>query len=328
MRLKNRKVVVVAYNGLCTFEFGVAVEVFGLPRPEISPWYSFSICSADKGPIRATGGFSVVIEKGLRTLHNAGTVVIPGWRNVNERPPESLLRAIRRAYERGARLLSLCSGAFVLAATGVLDRRRAATHWRYSEQLSRQYPLVDVNPDVLYIDDGRVLTAAGSAAGIDLCLHLVRRDFGAEVANNVARRLVVPPHRDGGQAQFIDRPISRCANPDVAELMDWLRRNLGKEYTITTMAARMHVSERTLARRFHEQAGTTPMRWLASERVGYAQQLLETTDLSVEQISVECGFGSAQLLRFHFQRITATSPTSYRTSFAGYPDSITHDIEV
>ncbi len=315
--MKNRRVVVVAYDKLSTFEFAVPIEVFGYPRPEISPWYSFSICSTDKGPLRAVGGFSILVDKGLRTLSSAGTIVIPGWRDPKERPPEPFLRALRRAYERGARLVSLCSGAFVLAATGLLDNRCATTHWKYSEQLSQQYPSINVNPDVLYVDEGRILTAAGSAAGIDLCLHLVRRDFGADVANYVARRIVVPPPRDGGQAQFIERPVNESSNSDVAELMDWLRLNLEGQHSLETLASRMHVSVRTLARSFHEQAGTTPMRWLAGERVRYAQQLLETTDLGVEQVSLACGFGSAQLLRIHFHRRTGTSPTAYRALFGG-----------
>ncbi len=315
MRARNQKVVAVAYDGLSMFEFGVVAEVLGLPRPEIGPLYEFSACSVEKGPLRATGGVSVVADKGLKALGSAGTIVIPGWRDVNERPPESLLVALRRAQRRGTRFVSLCSGAFVLAAAGLLDGRPATTHWRYAEQLGRDYPSIRVNPDVLYVDDGQVLTAAGSAAGIDLCLHIVRRDFGAAVANTVARRLVVPPQRDGGQAQFIDRPVDRCASPDIAELMDWLRQRSNKEHNVAGMDARMHVSQRTLARRFQKEAGTTPMRWLARERVRRAQELLETTGLGIEQIAGQCGFGSAQLLRFHFHRVAGISPTSYRASF-------------
>lgn len=322
MTPRNRKVVAVAYDGLATFEFGVVVEVFGFPRPEIDPWYTFSVCSVDRGPLRAIGGVQVVANKGLRALSTAGTIAIPGWRDVNERPPESLLMALRRAHRRGARLLSLCSGAFVLAAAGLLDGRRAATHWRHAQQLGRDYPCVRVDPDVLYVDDGQVLTAAGSAAGIDLCLHLVRRDFGAGVANNLARRLVVSPHRDGGQAQFIDRPMGRCSSPDVARLMDWLRRNIHQRHSVAGMAARIHVSQRTLARRFREQAGTTPMRWLTSERVRRAQELLEATSDSMDEIAANCGFGSAQLLRFHFHRIAGTSPMAYRASFRGRQDGV------
>lgn len=318
---KNRKVVAVAYDGLCTFEFGVAVEVFGLPRPEIGRWYDFSLCTPeeDKSSLRAVGGFRFAVDKGLGALRSAGTIIIPGWRDVNERPPESLLTALRRSYHRGARLISLCSGAFVLAATGLLDGRSAATHWRYAEQLSRDYPSIDVTPDVLYVEDGRLFTAAGSAAGIDLCLHVVRKDFGARVANIVARRLVVPPHRDGGQAQYIDRPISEKGDSEIGLLMDWVRRNLNREHSVASLAKRAKLSERTLARRFHEQAGTTPMRWLAKERIARAQELLETTKLGIDQVAAECGFGSAQLLRFHFQRIASTSPSAYRKHFRQSP---------
>lgn len=317
MSPKNRKVVVVAYDGLCTFEFGVAVEVFGLPRPEIGHWYEFSLCTPekDRDALGAVGGFRLSVDKGLGTLRTAGTVIIPGWRDVNERPPETLLRALRRSYDRGARLMSLCSGAFVLAAAGLLDGRSAATHWKYAEQLSQDYPSIDVNADVLYVEDGRLLTAAGSAAGIDLCLHVVRKDYGASVANIVARRLVVPPHREGGQAQYIARPLSDNGDSEISLLMDWVRRNLSREHSVASMAKRAKLSERTLARRFREQAGTTPMRWLAKERIAGAQELLETTTLGVEQVAAKCGFGSAQLLRFHFQRITSTSPTVYRKQF-------------
>ena len=321
MSPKNRKVVVVVYDGLCTFEFGVAVEVFGLPRPEIGRWYEFSLCTAeeDKNSLRAVGGFRLAVNKGLGALRSAGTIIVPGWRDVNERPPEALLSALRRSYARGARLMSLCSGAFVLAATGLLDGRRAATHWRYVEQLSRDYPSIDVNPNVLYVEDHRSLTAAGSAAGIDLCLQVVRKDYGANIANIVARRLVVPPHRDGGQAQYIDHPVSDTGESEIGSLMDWVRRNLNREHTVASMAKRAKLSERTLARRFHEQAGTTPMRWLAKERIAKAQALLETTKLGIEQVAAKCGFGSAQLLRFHFQRIASTSPTTYRKQFRRTP---------
>lgn len=316
MPLKNNKVVTVAYNGLAFFEFGIAVEVFGLPRPELNPWYSFCACSIESEPISTLGGVTLETDRGIRSLATAGTIVIPGWRNPDERPPDVLLRALQRANRRGARIVSLCSGAFILAAAGLLEGRLATTHWRYAEQLQRDYPNVRVDPDVLYVDDGNILTAAGSAAGIDLCLHLVRRDFGAEAAKIVARRLVVSPHRDGGQAQFIDRPITRCQDTSIATLLDWLSSNLAEQHTISSMAERSHLSERTLARRFREQTGTTPAKWLALERVKHAQHLLETTELGIEQLAAESGFGSAQLLRLHFQRVTGRTPTAYRTSFS------------
>ena len=315
MPLKNRKVVAVTFDRLAFFELGIAVEVFCLPRPEIDPWYEFTVCAAEDGPLRSYAGLQVTPAKGLRTLATAGTIIVPSWRDPDERPPEPLLRALRRANERGARVVSLCSGAFVLAAAGLLDGRDATTHWRYADRLAAMYPKARINPNVLYVDDGDVLTAAGSAAGIDLCLHLVRRDFGSEIANQVARRLVVPPHRDGGQAQFIAQPVTECGDDGLAGLLAWLGENLADEHTIESMAARAHMSPRTFARRFRDQTGTTPAKWLARERVKFAQHLLETTGLGMEQIAARAGFGSAQLLRFHFRRVVGSTPTAFRAAF-------------
>lgn len=316
MSPSNRKVVAVAFDQLTFFEFGIAVEVFGLPRPEIANWYEFTTCSPDSQPMSAIGGMQfTVTRKGLRSVSTAGTIVIPGWRNVNERPPDALLNALRRANRRGARVMSFCSGAFVLAEAGLLNGRPATTHWRYANELADRFPEVQVNPDVLYVDDGDVLTAAGSAAGIDLCLHLVRRDFGAEVANQVARRLVVPPHREGGQAQFIARPVAECSDRGLARVIDWLSENLDLEHTVESMAGKANMSPRTFARRFRDQTGTTPARWLVSERIRHALHLLETTDLGMEQLATSCGMGSAQLLRFHFQKSVGSTPTAYRNAF-------------
>lgn len=315
MMQKNLKVVAVAYDRLAFFEFGIAVEVFGLSRPDINPWYKFATCSAEPGPIRSLAGISLQIGTGLKALDNAGTIIIPGWRDINERPPETLLRSLRRAHDRGARIMSLCSGAFVLAAAGLLDGRSATTHWRYAEQLQRDYPDTRVDPKVLYIDGGNILTAAGSAAGIDLCLHLVRRDFGAEIANKVARRLVVPPHRDGGQAQFIDQPVTKCEDTRLASLLQWLLAHLAEEHSIESMAEQACMSNRTFARRFRDQTGTTPAKWLAFERIKLAQRLLETTSLGVDQIAARSGFASAQLLRIHFMKVAGRTPTAYRSTF-------------
>ena len=206
----HRRVATLLYDGLSIFEFGIVVEIFGLPRPELEvDWYKFETCSHQRGPLRTTGGFHVEARRGLRTLQQAGTIVISGWKRTSEPPPESLLKALRSAHARGARLVSICSGAFVLAATGLLDGKRATTHWRYAEELASRFPKIRVDPGVLYVDEGSILTSAGSAAGIDLCLHIVRCDYGAEIANRVARRLVMPPHRDGGQAQYVPNPVDR-----------------------------------------------------------------------------------------------------------------------
>ena len=312
----NRTVAVLAYDGLCTFEFGVAVEVFGLPRPEFPDWYRFTVCAAEPGPLRAVGGIQVAAEAGLEALEEAGTIVVPGWRDIREAPPEPLLAALSRAHQRGARLVSICSGVFVLAAAGVLAGRRATTHWRYAEALAARHPEIRIVPDVLYVDEGQVLTSAGSAAGLDLCLHIVRRDWGARIANQVARRLVVPPHREGGQAQYVDRPVQIEERPRLAALFDWARRHLAEELPLERLADQAGMSLRTFLRRFREATGTTPAEWLVGERLALARELLETTALPVERIATECGFGSADTLRHHFRRRLATSPARYRAGFS------------
>src|SRR5438105_3971346 len=235
---RNRSVAVLAYDGLCTFEFAIAVEVFALRRPELGvPWYDFQVCAAERGALRAEGGVTLQVQRGLRAIEGAGTVVVPGWRrNLDEPIPASVLAALRRAYRRGARLVSICSGVFVLAATGLLNGLRATTHWRYIDALRSRYPKIRVEPDVLYVDEDRLLTSAGSAAGIDLCLHIVRQDFGAVIANQVARRLVVPPHREGGQAQFVQEPIRKAMNGGLAPVLRWLESNLDQELSIAELA--------------------------------------------------------------------------------------------
>ena len=227
------RVVALAYDRLCTFEFGCTVELFGLPRPELEvPWYDFAVCAAERGPIRAMGGIEVQVPHSLRLLDRADTIVIPGWRDAHEAPPEALLRRLRAAYDRGARLCSICSGVFVLAAAGVLRGKRATTHWKYAELLASRHPDIVVEPNALYVDEGQVLTSAGSAAGLDMLVHLVRRDFGPKIANQVAQRLVIPPHREGGQAQFVPRPVATDERGRLARLLDWIRGHLAAEHTI------------------------------------------------------------------------------------------------
>ena len=252
--------VALAYEGLCTFEFGIAVELFGLPRPEHAPWYRLRVAALCPGPHQAVGGITISAPYTLRALDTAGTIVIPGWRTSNGPAAPQLLRKLRRAHEQGARILSVCSGAFLLAETGLLEGKRATTHWLYAEDLARRYPGVRVDPEVLYVDEGNLLTSAGSAAGIDMGLHLIRRDHGAAVANAVARRLVVPPHREGGQKQFIDTPLdpAGASDPDeraLARLLDQLRGTLAAEHTVESMARSAHMSPRTLARRFKAGSG-------------------------------------------------------------------------
>jgi len=309
--------VVLAYDGLCTFEFGIVVELFGLPRPEIPRWYRLRVAGVEKGPLNATGGILVEAPYTLRALDTAGTIIVPGWRGVDSPVPDVLLHKLRRAHAEGARILSVCSGAFVLAAAGILDGKRAATHWRYIDELACRFPEVAFDADVLYVDEGDVLTSAGSAAGIDVGLHLIRRDFGAAVANVVARRLVVPPHRDGGQKQYIDAPVAADDHQKVfAGLIERIGATLSETHTVESMARRANMSTRTFARRFVAVTGTTPHRWLQSQRARLAQHLLETTALPLAKIAAQAGFSDAQLLRLHFKRVVGTSPSAYRRTFS------------
>lgn len=311
------RVAVLAYDGLCTFEFGIAVEVFGLPRPEMGAgWYSCAVAACDSGPLRATGGVRLVADGGLEVLDGAGTVIVPGWRGADTPVPAGLVAALRRAHGAGARLVSICSGVFVLAATGLLDGRRATTHWRYATRLAEAHPAIRFAPDVLYVDEGDVLTSAGSAAGIDLCLHIVRADHGAGAANRVARRLVVPAHREGGQAQYVERPVPpEREGARLGPLLDRIRAGLNQAWSVDAMAGAAGMSRRTFLRRFQETTGQAPGDWLTAERLARARELLETTDLSVEDVTTACGFGSADTLRHHFRTRLGTSPAEYRRRF-------------
>jgi AraC family transcriptional regulator, transcriptional activator FtrA len=316
-RTSNRRVVAVLYDGLTLFEFGLTAEIFGLTRPEVGrDWYQFSTCSVDRSTIRTNVGIALRAETGLRALRRAGTIILPGWRDPEEPPPAGLVQALRQAHARGARILSICSGVFVLAATGLLDGKRATTHWRYVERLCRRFPQVRVETNVLYVDEGQVLSSAGSAAGIDLCLHLVRRDFGAEVGNQVARRLVMAPHRDGGQAQYVRETLPRRAPTPIAGVLDWALTQLKRPLGVAELARQAHMSPRTLARRFVEGTGTTPHRWLTHQRLLAAQRRLEATRDSVETVANAVGFENAMTLRHHFRRSFGTTPTAYRRRFA------------
>lgn len=310
------KVVTLAYDGLCTFEFGLCVEVFGLARPELSvPWYDHRVIACEPGPLRATGGIAVTADHDLDALNDAHLILVPGWRGMDTPVPESLIRALQTANSKGASIASVCSGVFVLAAAGLLDGRRATTHWRYIDALAARYPDVEVIPDVLYVDNGTVLTSAGSAAGLDMCLHLVRRDHGAEIANNVARRLVLPAHRDGGQAQFIPKPVGPERGGQIGPLLETLQRRLDEEWTLDSMARAAGMSPRTLIRRFRDSTGQSPQAWLTAQRVAFARDLLETTDLSIQPIAERTGLTTAETLRHHFRKIVGISPTAYRRSF-------------
>lgn len=312
--MHNHLVVALAYDRLCTFEFGCVVELFALERPELGvDWYRFAVCASEPGPVRAAGGITVAAPYRLATLDRADTIVIPGWRDPDELPPEPLLKKLRAAHRRGARLCSICSGVFVLAAAGVLDGLTVTTHWRYAERLQARYLALRVNPDALYVDEGQIVTSAGSAAGLDMLLHLVRRDHGGAIANRVAQRLVLPPHRDGGQAQFVPRPVAPGGGDRLAKLIDWMRAHAAEPHTLASLAAQAAMSTRTLQRQFADAAGMSPLAWLIRERVNVAKDMLETHPaLSLAQIAARSGFGSEESLRRHFRRVAKTSPAAYR----------------
>lgn len=311
-------VAVIAYDGLCTFEFGIGVEVFGLPRPEFDfPWYSFAVVSAEKRRVRASGRIVIETDGTLGLLDQARTIIVPGWRDSAERPPKRLLTAIAAASERGARCLSICSGVFVLAAAGLLEGKRATTHWRHIADLQRLHPSIRVEEDVLYVDEGNVITSAGSAAGIDACLHLVRRDFDAKVANSVARRLVMPPHRDGGQAQYVAAPVQLRPGRPLSAVMDWARSRLDEPIEVADLADRAAMSERTFLRRFQEAVGASPKAWLQRERLYRAQELLEMADVSLDEVAAQCGYQSPETFRTAFRRHVGTTPGAYRARFRG-----------
>jgi AraC family transcriptional activator FtrA len=314
--MKKHLVVALAYDRLCTFEFGCTVELFALERPELEvDWYDFAVCAVEPGPIRAAGGITVQAPYAPELLALADTIVIPGWRDADEAPPPELLALLRASHQRGARLCSICSGVFVLAAAGVLDGQRATTHWRYAERLAQRYPQIDVQPDHLYVDNGQVITAAGSAAGLDMLLHVVRRDYGARIGNLVAQRLVVAPHREGGQAQFLPRPMAQGEPGRLSRLMDWLRSHPAQPHTVASMAERAAMSPRTLQRQFQQATGLGPVEWLIRERVAIVKDLLEVPDVPLAQIAERAGFASEESLRHHFRRLAATTPGAYRRRF-------------
>ncbi|GAA0343447.1 helix-turn-helix domain-containing protein [Actinoallomurus spadix] len=299
------------------FELSLAYEVFGNgPAGLAGSWYDFVVCGP--GAVRA-GRFRVEPDEGLDRLPHADTVIVPGWADVDEDPPAALVEAVRAAHEAGARVASLCTGAFVLAAAGLLDGRRATTHWTHTDVLAARHPRVEVDPDVLYVDNGSVLTSAGKAAAMDLCLHLVRRDHGSSVANAVARRLVVPPHRDGGQAQFVTAPVPAPDGHPLGELFPWVIERLDQPLTVEDLARRARMSARNLGRQFRAVTGTTPLQWLLTQRIRYAQELLETTDDSVEAIAAATGMGTATTLRRHFNRTVGVPPDTYRRTFRARP---------
>jgi AraC family transcriptional activator FtrA len=310
-------VAVLAYDGLCTFEYGIAIELFDLDRPELGvPWYRCRIVGVDGPQARGSGGVRVRADAGVGALRRASTIVVPGWRDRAEAPPEPLLRELRRAVGRGARVLTICSGAFVLGYAGLLDGRRATTHWRYVAELEARFPAARVEQDVLYVEDGPLITSAGSAAGMDAGLHLIRRDFGARIANMVARRLVMPPHREGGQAQFVEAPVAARPGRTIAQVLDWARERLDRPIAVDALAERAAMSPRTFLRRFEASVGARPLEWLQRERMSRARELLEASSLPLSRVAEQCGYGSQETFRAAFRRIVGVPPGAYRARFA------------
>lgn len=313
-------VAILAYDGLCTFEYGCAVEIFKLYRPEMGEaWYRAIIVAGERGELRGLGGIRVDAEAGLEALQEAETIVVPGWRDPAERPPQPMLDALTAAHERGCRLVAICGGAFVLAATGLLDRKRATTHWHHLDRLRKTYPAIRVEPNVLYVDEGTLLTSAGSAAGLDLLLHIIRRDFGASSANRVARRMVVAAHRGGGQAQFVEQPVPKREAMHLSRLVEVIRSKLDFPWTIDTMAAEAGVSVRSLHRHLTTTTGSAPGAWLIQQRVSRACELLESTNHSIDEVAHIVGFGSGATLRQHFRHGLGVSPSDYRRQFTLLP---------
>ncbi len=303
-------------EGMPIFEAAIPCEVFGRVRPGLpDPWYEFTICAQEPGRTSTGSAFVTATPYGLDGLAEADTVIVPACDNVLDDVPAQLVAAVRTAYDRGARIVSLCTGAFVLAEAGLLDGRRATVHWFHADLLAERYPAVDVDPAVLYIDEGQVLTSAGTTAGLDLCLHLVRLDHGSEVANLLARRLVISPHRSGGQAQYVDSPVAPTADDSLAPLLQWATAHLHRPLTIAELAAHQHLTPRTLIRRFHAATGTPPLRWLLAQRIQRARTLLESTDESPARVAELCGLGGEANLRHHFARMLGVAPGEYRRAF-------------
>lgn len=314
---------VLVYDGVAPFEFGVLCEGFGIDRrADGVPAIDFAVCSPDGKPVRTSMGFVLEPEYGLERAAEADLVAIPAaprqdWDNAAPTPvaAESVIETVRVAHDRGARILSVCSGAFTLGEAGLLDERECTTHWMYTDELARRYPRARVVPEVLYVDAGQVVTSAGTAAGIDACLHIWRQEYGAAVANAIARRMVVPPQRDGGQAQYVARPVADCEADTLSPLLVAILEDLAADHSVESLARRAHMSPRTFARRFRDETGTTPHAWITRQRVLAAEELLEQGDEPIERIAQRVGFANAATLRAHFRRQRGISPQAYRRRF-------------
>jgi transcriptional regulator GlxA family with amidase domain len=310
-----QNIVLLAIPGVAPFEFGVVCEVFGVDRSESGgPTFDFRIVTADPGPVPTSLGYDMVIPDGLEAAATADLIAVPAHKI--EGVDERYLEVIRAAEARGAWVLSVCSGAFALAQAGILDGRRSTTHWMHTDRLAADFPETDVDPDVLFVEDRHVVTSAGTAAGIDAALHIVRTELGASATNVIARRMVVPPQRDGGQSQYIQSPVSPVCADSFASVAEWMLQNLNEDLTVDQLARKALMSSRTFARRFRADMGTTPSAWLNRQRIIRAQQLLEETDSTLETIAQDTGFGTASVMRHHFLKVLQTTPTAYRRAFA------------
>jgi transcriptional regulator GlxA family with amidase domain len=312
------RVVALCLEGVVAFDLAAPAQAFSVASTSAGkPQYEFATCSVDGATLTSTTGFGVVPQGDLRLLERADTVVVPAYFDVFSAPPVKAIEALRDVAERGARVISVCTGAFALAHAGLLDGRRATTHWAFADEMARRFPAVEVDAAALYIDEGAVMTSAGLSAGIDLCLHVIREDCGAAVGERVARHMVAAPHREGGQAQFIERPAATASAPNgsLEETRRWVAGRLHEPLDVAVLARHANVSPRTFARRFREETGTTPLQWLLNQRVQEARRLLEETDLPIDAVAWQAGFGTAASLRDHFRRATATTPTAYRRSF-------------
>ena len=314
-----KTVAVVAFNQISPFQLSVPCMVFaGVRFSGEPPRFNLQVCSSEGKQLQSNAGFAMVMDVGLEALEKADIVVVPSWRDPAELPPESLLEALRAAHGRGALVVGLCLGSYVLAAAGLLNGRSATTHWKWADDLAQRYPQIRVQPDVLYLDEGDIVTSAGVAAGIDCCLHLLRRFHGAELASRVARRMVVPPHRQGGQSQYIELPIKPDTRSDrFSQTLEWLLANLDQPHRIDSLAERFMMSRRTFIRRFQQATGVTVGAWLLNQRLALAQRLLETTAKPIDQVAQEVGFGSEVTLRQQFNKVLKTTPSRYRREFRG-----------
>ncbi len=313
---RGRRTAIIAYDNLYLFEYSIAIDLFAFPKPSLGvDWYEVEIFCVDGPQTRAIGGVTINGRYDVSGLAQMDTIIIPGWSRFDSLPDQELLEQIKGAYTRGATILSICSGAYLLAYSGILDNKSATTHWLYMDDFKQRFPKINAREDVLYVEEDQIITSAGSAAGIDASLHLIRRDYGSKIANIVARRMVMPPHRDGGQAQFVEAPIPKLFGTSIGKIMDWARQNLEKQILIKDFAKVAGMSERTFLRRFIASNGIGPKEWLTNERLNHGRGLLEETLLPIDQISFQCGFVSPETFRAAFKRRFGVAPGNYRAKF-------------